>query len=94
MEKLENVKPFSMGYVLRVTARHMRKSIDISIRKTHERVADFQITSEEESELSPEEVEERRKKSSEVLETIMFLHDMRKQLDDFQLANTEQFRGK
>ena len=34
-------KPFSMSYVLRTTAKHMRKSIDISIRKTIERVEEF-----------------------------------------------------
>jgi hypothetical protein len=70
-------KPFSMGYVLRTTAKHMRKSIDISIRKTFERVAEF--------EGNPE-------KSQEVFKTLAFLHTMRKQLDDFQAKNSEEFK--
>jgi len=66
-----------MGYVLRTTAKHMRKSIDISIRKTFERVEEFGD--------GP--------KAKEVFETLSFLHTMRKQLDDFQQANQNQFRG-
>jgi hypothetical protein len=62
--------PFSMGYVLRTTAKHMRKSIDISIRKTGERIAEFGEAGD-----SP--------KSREVFETLSVLHIMRKQLDDF-----------
>lgn len=72
---MEN-KPFSMSYVLRTTAKHMRKSIDISIRKTFERMPEFDNT----------------EKSREVLETLSTLHQMRKQLDDFQAANKEQFK--
>lgn len=72
-----SVKPFSMGYVLRATAKHMRKSIDISIRKTFERIKEF---------------EGDQQKSQEVFETLSKLHMMRKQLDDFQLANQENFR--
>jgi len=75
-EQLE--KPFSMGYVLRTTAKHMRKSIDISIRKTFERVKDF---------------EGNQPKSQEVFNTLAHLHSMRKQLDDFQKANQENFSG-
>jgi hypothetical protein len=71
-------KPFSMGYVLRTTAKHMRKSIDISIRKTFERVPEFSE--------SPE-------KSDEVFRTLSYLHTMRKQLDDFQAHNSEDFKG-
>jgi len=71
--------PFSIGYVLRTTAKHMRKSIDISIRKTFERVAEFADDQE---------------KSKEVFETLSFLHAMRKQLDDFQSQNSESFKGK
>jgi hypothetical protein len=71
-------KPFSMGYVLRTTAKHMRKSIDISIRKTFDRIRDFEGNQE---------------KSQEVFKTLAHLHAMRKQLDDFQQANQEQFRG-
>jgi len=71
-------KPFSMGYVLRTTAKHMRKSIDISIRKTFERVAEFN---------------DDRSKSEEVFKTLSFLHNMRKQLDDFQADNSDNFKG-
>jgi hypothetical protein len=71
-------KPFSMGYVLRTTAKHMRKSIDISIRKTFERMPEF-VNDQE--------------KSKEVFQTLAFLHTMRKQLDDFQSANSENFKG-
>ncbi len=67
-----------MGYVLRTTAKHMRKSVDISIRKTFERVAEFDGNKE---------------KSQEVFQTLSALHQMRKQLDDFQEANKDQFKG-
>lgn len=70
-------KPFSQGYVLRTTAKHMRKSIDISIRKTFERIKEFEGNQE---------------KSQEVFNTLAHLHTMRKQLDDFQQANQDQFR--
>jgi hypothetical protein len=71
-------KPFSKGYVLRTTAKHMRKSIDISIRKTFERVEEFADDKE---------------KSTEVFETLSHLHNMRKQLDDFQLTNQSEFKS-
>jgi len=71
-------KPFSMGYVMRTTAKHMRKSIDISIRKTFERIAEF---------------DGNQSKSEEVFKTLSFLHTMRKQLDDFQEVNADSFRG-
>lgn len=70
-------KPFSKSYVLRITAKHMRKSIDISIRKTFERVAEF---------------DSNNVKSREVFETLSVLHQLRKQLDDFQALNQEQFK--
>lgn len=67
-----------MGYVLRTTAKHMRKSIDISIRKTFERVPEFANEQE---------------KSQEVFKTLAFLHTMRKQLDDFQAQHSVNFKG-
>ena len=76
-------KPFSMGYVLRTTAKHMRKSIDISIRKTFERVSEFAADSPTPS----------QEKSTEIFQTLSFLHIMRKQLDDFQAQHSENFRG-
>ena len=72
-------KPFSKGYVLRTTAKHMRKSIDISIRKTFERIPEFA---------------ENKEMSEEVFKTLSTLHQMRKQLDDFQHQNSEDFKGK
>jgi hypothetical protein len=74
----QNKRPFSQGFVLRTTAKHMRKSIDISIRKTFERVAEFADDQE---------------KSREVFETLSVLHTMRKQLDDFQASNSTTFKG-
>lgn len=71
-------KPFSIGYVLRTTAKHMRKSIDISIRKTFERVEEFT---------------DDRAKSDEVFRTLATLHTMRKQLDDFQALHSDDFKG-
>jgi hypothetical protein len=71
-------KPFSMGYVLRTTAKHMRKSIDISIRKTFERVSEF---------------EDDQSKSQEVFKTLGHLHAMRKQLDDFQYQYSKDFKS-
>ena len=71
-------KPFSMSYVLRTTTKHMRKSIDISIRKTFERVQDFPSDSD---------------KAKEVFSTLAFLHNMRKNLDDFQRENQKLFKG-
>lgn len=74
----ESGKPFSIGYVLRTTASHMRKSIDLSINKTFDRVGEFA---------------EDKDKSAEVFKTLAHLHLMRKQLDDFQTANSEHFKG-
>lgn len=78
MDQEQSTKPFSQGYVLRTTAKHMRKSIDISIRKTFERVAEFANDPQ---------------KSKEVFQTLSFLHIMRKQLDDFQAQNSETFKS-
>jgi hypothetical protein len=78
MTEEEINKPFSKQYVLKVTAKHMRKSIDISIRKTFERIKDFDGDQE---------------KSQEVFETLSLLHALRKQLDDFQLENQTSFKG-
>ncbi len=74
----EQNKPFSMGYVLRTTAKNMRKSIDISIRKTFERVSEFS---------------DDRDKSSEVFKTLSLLHTMRKNLDDFQASYSDSFKN-
>jgi hypothetical protein len=70
------IKPFSIGYVLRTTAKHMRKAIDISIRKTFERVHDFEADTTE---------------AQECFETLAKLHAMRKLVDDFQETHKEKF---
>jgi hypothetical protein len=79
MEATEAVinKPFSIGFVLRTTAKHMRKSIDISIRKTFGRVSEFA---------------DDQSKSEEIFRTLAQLHMMRKELDDFQVKNSEVFK--
>jgi len=71
-------KPFNMSHVLRTTAKHMRKSIDISIRKSFERLPEFSGNPE---------------KSQEVFRTLAYLHKMRKQLDDFQADNAADFKS-
>jgi len=78
MSQEETIKPFSKDYVLRTTAKHMRKSIDISIRKTFDRKEEFAND---------------KNKSSEIFETLSVLHTMRKQLDDFQSNNKTEFRS-
>ena len=78
-ENTENKgKPFSKSYVLRTTAKHMRKSIDISIRKTFERISEFSND---------------REKSEEVFRTLSILHTMREQLDVFQSEYKDEFRN-
>jgi len=69
--------PFTMSYVLRATAKHIRKSIDISIRKTSERWEDF-----------PDDPE----KTKEITVTLMRLHEMRRNLDAFQELYAENFK--
>lgn len=70
-------KPFSKSYVLRTTAKHMRKAIDVSIRKTFDRVGEF----------ANDPV-----KSAEIFQTLSSLHTMRRNLDDFQAANIADFK--
>jgi hypothetical protein len=75
---MENMtpKPFSQAYVLRTTLKHMRKSVDMSISKTFERMAEFK---------------DNQVKSSEVFQTLTKLHALRKEMDNFQSANIEAF---
>jgi hypothetical protein len=72
-------KPFSKSFVMRTTFRHMRRSVDISIRKSFERFQDFDQNS---------------KAGAEIMETLSVLHTVRKMLDDFQAANPELFTDK
>jgi hypothetical protein len=70
-------KPFSASYVLRTTTKHMRKSIDVSIRKTFERIPEFTEDAD---------------KSAEVFTTLMLLHSLRRDLDVFQKEHSQHFR--
>ena len=63
-----------MEYVLRTTVKHMRKSIDTSIKKTFERIQEFDGNQE---------------KSQEVFKTLASLHSMRKGLDEFNAKSIE-----
>ena len=72
----ETNPPFSKGFVLKTTTRHMRRSIDISIRKSFDRMADFADDGD---------------KKREIYETLDVLHKMRKLLDDFQEHNQHLF---
>lgn len=72
-------KPFSKSFVMRTTFRHMRRSVDISIRKSFERFKDFDNDS---------------RAGKEIMETLSVLHTVRKMLDDFQLENAELFNDK
>jgi hypothetical protein len=65
MPEQNNKLPFSMGYVLAHTAKHVRKSIDISINKTSARWPEFLDTD----------------KSKEITITLMRLHKLRSDID-------------
>jgi hypothetical protein len=68
--------PFSKSFVMKTTFRHMRRSVDISIRKSFERFQDF----------DKESIAGR-----EIMETLSVLHTVRKVLDDFQENNKHLF---
>lgn len=70
-------RPFSIGYVMRTTAFHIEKSINVSINKTFERFDEFAGDPE---------------KSSEVFLTLTKLHAMRKQMQEFIKQNPEHFK--
>jgi urease gamma subunit len=57
----------------------MRRSVDISIRKSFERFKDFDNDS---------------RAGKEIMETLSVLHTVRKMLDDFQVENAELFNDK
>jgi hypothetical protein len=75
---MESSTPFSMAYVLRTTTKHMRKALDISIRKTFDRFPEFANNPV---------------KSKELFVTLAYLHTMRNNLDKFQAQNSKDFRG-
>ena len=71
-------RPFSIGFVLRTTTKHMRKSVETSIRKTMDRIPEFA---------------DDRAKSEELFKTLARLSAIKKNLDDFQNANPSDFEG-
>ena len=79
-EKAPWVKPFTMGYVLKLTFSNMNKSIDHSIIETSARLGEFEPGSE---------------KWQEVLTTLSALDQAKKLLEEFQLNNEHIFtKGK
>jgi len=64
---------------MRTTFRHMRRSVDISIRKSFDRFKDFDSDS---------------KTGKEIMATLSVLHTVRKMLDDFQEQNSSLFSEK
>ena len=68
--------PFSKSFVMKTTFRHMRRSVDISIRKSFERFQDFDKDTDA---------------GREIMETLSVLHTVRKILDDFQENNKQLF---
>jgi len=73
---MDDEKPFDKSYVMRVTANNAKKSVDISINKTSQRLEEF----------PPKSV-----KWQEVLDTLHALHQFRKLIDDFQVHNPGLF---
>jgi len=57
----------------------MRRSVDISIRKSFERFQDFENNSDT---------------GKEIMETLSVLHTVRKMMDDFQEENSQLFTDK
>jgi hypothetical protein len=76
VDNKEDKPPFSKSFVMKTTFRHMRRSVDISIRKSFERFQDFDKNSEV---------------GKEIMETLSVLHTVRKVLDDFQENNKHLF---
>jgi len=73
----KHTPPFSKTFVLKTTSRHIRRSVDISIRKSYDRMSDFPGDSA---------------KKQEIFETLDVLHKMRKLMDDFQEHNKHLFK--
>lgn len=68
--------PFSKSFVMRTTLRHMKKSIEISINKSFDRLKDFENDSDT---------------GREIIETLSVLHTLNKILDEFQVNNRHLF---
>ena len=77
-EKTKQVKPFSIGFVMRTTRDHVKKSVEISKAKTMERISDFESNTE---------------KGGEVFKTLASLQAFQKHIEAFETANPEIFKG-
>ena len=71
--------PFSKSFVMRTTLRHMKKSIEISINKSFDRLKDFDSDS---------------LMGKEIIETLSVLHTLNKIVDEFQISNRHLFVDK
>jgi predicted KAP-like P-loop ATPase len=67
-KNMDNKKPFSQQYVLATTVKHVKRSIETSIRKTMDRMNEF---------------EGDHLKSNEIFKTLTILQAMKKQVDSF-----------
>ena len=70
-------KPFSIDFVVRTTVKHMKRDIDLSIRKTQARIPEFADTPQ----------------SVEVFETLAKLQYLRNQVEHFQNEHPKYFQG-
>jgi cephalosporin-C deacetylase-like acetyl esterase len=61
-------RQFSRDYVIGLTLKHMRRSVDLSISKTFERIQEFEAD---------------REKSEEIFKTLSDLHALKKQIESF-----------
>lgn len=68
--------PFTRGYVLRLTLKHIRQAIDASIAKTVNRIKEFEGDSV---------------KSTEILNTLNALYALKRIVDDFYENNKSLF---
>jgi hypothetical protein len=75
----DNKPLYSKSFVLKTTLFHMRKSIDISITKSFDRLKDFDSDSDI---------------GKEIIETLSILHTMKKLIDGFEVNNQHLFIDK
>lgn len=77
-ESKDKVKPFSTEYVMGTTARHVLKSVDLSVEKTMGRIPDFE----------PDTA-----KAQEVFKTLTSLQAFKQHIQSFVDANPQLFKG-
>jgi hypothetical protein len=76
---LDNKPPYSKSFVMKTTLHHMRKSVDISVNKSFDRLKDFDNDSDT---------------GKEIIETLSVLHTIKKMLDEFEQNNQHLFIDK